>query len=169
MTTNHFHRERDLQHRIQAILETAAPEVDVLDVELDEPRSTVRAFIDHPSGVSLELCTTVTHLVRETCPDQALEVSSPGMERPLRKPAHFAAAIGSMVRFRRSGERRAFFATITAADDTSVAVRRADGTEQRIPFGEIVRSRLAADGEAPVVTDQPTTPARQSTTVRGSS
>lgn len=141
---SHYEEERELQGRMEQTLAGAMPDVDVLDVELDLPQELVRVFVDHPDGVSHELCARVTVEVRELCPQYALEVSSPGIERPLRRPEHFRAAVGERVKVRRRGGKRPFQGTIEQAADDNVTVRREDGSEELVPYGEIVRSHLVA-------------------------
>ena len=60
----------------------------------------MRLFIDHPEGVSLGLCERVTHQLAELREEYALEVSSPGPERPLTKPQHFRRFLGRRARVR---------------------------------------------------------------------
>ena len=57
-------------------------------------------FIDHPDGVTLELCERVTRRLDDLRERYALEVSSPGIERPLTKPAHFRRFLGRRARVR---------------------------------------------------------------------
>src|SRR6476659_6700695 len=75
-----------------------APDVEVLLAEL--VGDTVRLFIDHPDGVTLELCERVTKALPEVRERYALEVSSPGVERPLSKPEHFRRFLGKRARVR---------------------------------------------------------------------
>ncbi|MCW2950169.1 MAG: ribosome maturation factor RimP [Thermoleophilia bacterium] len=141
--SRHFDRERELQRLIEATLAPTLPQVEVLEVELDEPRETVRLFVDAPEGVGFDLCTQVNDVIRDTCPDQALEVSSPGMERPLRSPQSFEAVIGEQVRLRRAEVLRARTVTVVAVDPVQgVTVQPADGETYVVPFDEIVRCRL---------------------------
>lgn len=141
--SRHFDRERELQGLIEATIAPALPQVEVIDVELDEPRETVRVFIDAPEGVGFDLCTEVNHLIRDTCPDRALEVSSPGMERPLRSASSFEAVVGQQVRLRREGVQRARTVEVVSVDpQEGVTVRPIDGESYVVPFGEIVRCRL---------------------------
>ena len=65
---------------------------------------TVRLYIDHPGGVTHELCGRVSEAVGKALDDvdaiggpYTLEVSSPGLERPLRKREHFEAQLGKKV------------------------------------------------------------------------
>jgi ribosome maturation factor RimP len=82
-----------------------------------------------------------------------LEVSSPGLERPLRTPAHFQRAIGSEVSLKTvagtEGDRR-LAGVITAADDATVTLAFADGSSRSIRLEEIERARTTfAWGGAP--------------------
>lgn len=140
-----FQRERSLQHRVERVLASALPEVDVLDLEFDAARSTVRIYVDAPGGVTHELCARVTTSVRDLCPDHALEVSSPGDRRPLRRVEHFQAARGRRVRIRRRGGRRPFTATVVDARGGTLIVRRADSVEEELPLHDVVRSHLVTE------------------------
>jgi len=76
-----------------------------------------------------------------------LEVSSPGIDRPLTKPEHFQRFLGSKVKVRTEeaiAGRRNFTGTLKDADDEAVALD-ADGTEVRIPLAGIRRSNLIPD------------------------
>ena len=57
-------------------------------------RHSCALFIDHPDGVTLDLCERVTEHLAEVRERYALEVSSPGTERPLTKPDHFRRFVG---------------------------------------------------------------------------
>lgn len=133
---------------MEAVIAAAMPHVQVLDVELDQPAETVRLFIDASGGVSHELCAMVTKAVRDTCPQLSLEVSSPGIERPLRSSEHFRAAVGSRIRLRRRGVRRPFTAVLVQVGEGSISVRREDDSELQVPLDEIVRSHLVVDAPA---------------------
>lgn len=141
-----FDAERALQERIEQVVAARLPDADVLDVELDGGHGTVRVFLDHPGGVGLDLCAQVTQLLRDAsvCDDRALEVSSPGIERPLRRASHYAAAIGEQVHVRRRGSRRASLRTIVAVTDDAVQLEHHDGVRETIRFGDIARARLDA-------------------------
>ena len=95
MTTT-YTRERALQDEIAPAIERRLPEVEVLAVELLSP-SRFCVYIDHPRGVDHALCERVTYLLDDYRANFTIDVSSPGPERPLRKPAHFAAAVVSLL------------------------------------------------------------------------
>ena len=131
-----------LQDDIETRLATAEPDVEVLLAE--EARGTVRLFIDHPSGVTLELCERVTKHLSELLAEYSLEVSSPGPERPLTKPQHFRRFIGRRARVRTREARdghKSFTGELVGASDEEVTVA-ADTGVVSIPYSEINRSNL---------------------------
>ena len=135
-----------VQERIEAVLAEAEPEVEVLLAEV-VGGTRVRLFIDHPEGVSLALCERVTHHLDEVRAEFALEVSSPGQERPLSKPEHFRRFLGRRARVRTRGDhdgRRSFTGELMSASDSEVTVA-ADTGVLSIPYAEITRSHLVKD------------------------
>src|SRR5919206_4260102 len=117
-------KERELTREVALRVEQGLPGVEVLAVELSGPeRFTV--FIDHPTGVDHALCERVTNLLRGYLDRFTVDVSSPGLERPLRKPAHFRNAIGRRVALRTAeeiGGRKRFRGTVVEAQDDAVAL-----------------------------------------------
>lgn len=134
-----------IQADIEERLARAEPDVEVLLAEVVGGR-TVRLFIDHPSGVSLALCERVSSHLAELRERYALEVSSPGTERPLTKPDHFRRYLGRRVRVRhRSHEgRRSFTGELVGATDESVTVAATDGVVS-IAYDDIQRSNLVGE------------------------
>jgi len=135
-----------IQERIESILASAEPDVEVLLAEVSGGK-LVRLFIDHPDGVSLDLCERVTQLLPEIREKYALEVSSPGVERPLVKPEHFRRFVGRRARVRTRGEhdgRRSFTGELLGATDSVVTVAVDTGVVS-IPYVDIHRSNLVKD------------------------
>jgi ribosome maturation factor RimP len=131
-----------IQADIEARLAERAPDVEVLLAELRG--DTVELFIDHPDGVTLDLCERVTHALPEVREEHALTVSSPGPERPLSKPEHFRRFIGRRARVRTHDEhdgRRAFTGELVGASDGEVTIA-ADTGVVSIPYADIARSNL---------------------------
>ena len=129
----------DIEKRLAGL----EPDVEVLACEqLGSER--LRLFIDHPDGVSLDLCERVTHHLRELLADYGLEVSSPGPERPLTKPDHFRRFLGRRARVRlrepRDGH-KSFTGELVGASDDEVTVAAGDGVVS-IPYSDINRSNL---------------------------
>ncbi|MEZ5123839.1 MAG: ribosome maturation factor RimP [Solirubrobacterales bacterium] len=134
-----------IQQQIEARLAESAPDVEVLLAEVSG--ETVRIFIDHPDGVSLDLCERVTHLLPEVRESHALEVSSPGRQRPLSKPAHFRRFLGRRARVRirepRDGH-KSFTGELVGASEQEVTIA-ADSGLVAIPYGDIARSNLVEE------------------------
>ena len=133
--------QRDIEER----LAERAPDVEVLLAELNG--DTVRLFIDHPEGVTLDLCERVTHLLPEVREEHALEVSSPGPDRPLSKPDHFRRYLGRRARVRTREARdghRSFTGELVGASDAEVTIAAPTGVVA-IPYGDITRSNLVEE------------------------
>jgi ribosome maturation factor RimP len=140
---NVYDQERTLQSEISGKVHEALPGVEVLAVELSGPeRFTV--YVDRDGGVDLALCEQVTRVLSDYLRDYGVDVSSPGPERPLRKPEHFERAVGRRVKLKTEG--RKLRGEVTRAGDTAVTVA-ADGGEVDIPYGEIVRGNLIEERE----------------------
>jgi ribosome maturation factor RimP len=138
-----FERERQLQSEIAPRVEHDLPGVDVLAVELLTP-SRFCVFVDHPDGVDHALCERVTDVLRDYLRDYAIEVSSPGLDRPLRRQEHFEAARGRRVRLRTTAKK--LRGEVLSAGEQSVTVAASDGAETEIPYAEIVRANLIHEG-----------------------
>lgn len=135
--------ERTLSRDIVPEVEHAVPGVEVLAVELLSP-SRLCVYIDHRSGVDHALCARVTQVLDQYRRSYTVDVSSPGLDRPLRKPAHFRAAIDHGVQLRTAGEiggKKRFRGTVVAALERSVRIAVSD-TELDIPYEQIVRGNL---------------------------
>jgi ribosome maturation factor RimP len=135
-----------IQADIEARLAEAEPDVEVLLAEVAGGR-LVRLFIDHPGGVTLELCTRVTEALAPLRERYGLEVSSPGTERPLTKPEHFRRFVGRRARVRTRGDhdgRRLFTGELLGATDDEVTVA-ADTGVVSIAYADIHRSNLLGD------------------------
>jgi ribosome maturation factor RimP len=129
-----YDKEKQLHGDIAPRVEHDLPGVEVLAVELASPDRFV-VYVDHPEGVDHALCVRVTDVLRDYLREYTVDVSSPGVERPLRKPAHFARVIGRRVKLRTldgkvKGE-------VVAADATHVTV-----DETPVPYDAIVRANL---------------------------
>jgi ribosome maturation factor RimP len=158
-----------LQTEIEQLLAPGEPQVEVLLAEV-VGGGTLRAFIDHPDGVTLALCERVTLALAPLRERYALEVSSPGVERPLTKPDHFRRFVGRRARVRtresrrlagsestgaggageassgRAGSRlrRSFTGELVGATDSEITLA-ADGSIIAIPYAEIRRSTLVEE------------------------
>jgi len=135
-----------IQADIEARLAEVEPDVEVLLAEV-VGGDLVRLFIDHPDGVTLDLCERVTNHLPSVREHYALEVSSPGTERPLTKPEHFRRYVGRRAKVRTRGEhegRRSFTGELLNATDDAVTVA-ADTGVVSIAYADIHRSNLVGD------------------------
>jgi ribosome maturation factor RimP len=139
MATGTYERERELQAAITPLVESTLPDVEVLAVELLSP-ARFCVYVDSPDGVDFALCERVTRLLDAYRSDWTIDVSSPGPERPLRRPEHFRRAIGGTVKLKTADAKR-LRGTLVAADDHAVTVS-VHGTAHQIPVDEIVRGNL---------------------------
>jgi ribosome maturation factor RimP len=139
-----YDKERTLEREISGKVEQALPGVEVLAVELTGPER-ITVYVDRESrAVDLELCERVTRVLSEYLREYGVDVSSPGPERPLRKPAHFRRALGRRVKLKTEG--RKLRGEVTRAGESAVTVA-ADGGEIDIPYEAIVRGNLIEEKE----------------------
>ena len=125
--------------------------VELFDVEYRS--GVVLVTVDRAEGVDLEVLTTVNRVVSELLDERdpipgayTLEVSSPGVERTLRRPAHFAKAVGETVSVKTRpqvpGERR-LRGTLVASDGDgfTLAVDGSGDEPVRLAYGDVDRVR----------------------------
>jgi ribosome maturation factor RimP len=145
-----------LQTEIEKRLADSEPDIEVLLAEVLGGRC-LRVFIDHPDGVTLAVCERVSLQLNDLRERYSLEVSSPGSERPLTKPAHFRRFVGRRARVRTRHARptprtdaarsagarsvRSFTGELVGASEDEVTLA-ADGGIIAIPYSDIRRCNL---------------------------
>ena len=143
MATNVHDKERQLTREVSQRVESGLPGVEVLALELSGPeRFTL--YVDHPQGVDHALCVRVTEVLRDYLREYSVDVSSPGVERPLRKPEHFSRVVGRRVALKTReeiGGRSRFKGELVAAGERTVRIG-VNGAEMEIPYEAIVRGNL---------------------------
>jgi ribosome maturation factor RimP len=140
-------KERSLQREISQRVESGLPGVEVLAVELSGPERFC-VYVDHPTGVDHALCERVTNLLRDYLDRYTIDVSSPGLERPLRTRAHFANVVGRRVALRTADGidgRKRFRGELVAVGEGAVTVQTASEAFD-IPYDAIVRGNLIDEG-----------------------
>jgi ribosome maturation factor RimP len=136
---NVYEKERTLEREITGRVGESLPGVEVLAVELTGPeRFTV--YVDRESGVDHALCEKVTRVLWDYLQNYAVDVSSPGLERPLRTAEHFQRVVGRTVKLK-TAERSKVRGEVVRADEDAVTVG-VDGDEVDIPYAQIVRGNL---------------------------
>lgn len=145
-----------LNELLQPLVEDLGYEFVGLEYNNNPKHSVLRIYIDNENGVDIEDCETVS---RETAAlldvkdpirsQYNLEISSPGLDRPLFTTAHyrqFAGSIAQVTLFAPQDGRRKFSGPILGADDTSVRIEQ-DGSEVTLELSNIVKARLVPDYE----------------------
>jgi ribosome maturation factor RimP len=147
-----------LRERLTALIEPLVGRLGYELVELEHAAgrgsAVVRLFIDRPEGVGLEDCERVSREVsalldvEDPIPTAySLEVSSPGFDRVLRTPAHFARFVGSRLAVEltvaRAGRRR-YTGTLVSTDEAGIALE-VDGERVAISLSEIGKARLTGE------------------------
>lgn len=147
-----------MQYRDVRLTELIKPAVEALGYELvgveyrrGRKRALLRVYIDQPDGVTLEDCARVSHQVSGVLDVEDpivegydLEVSSPGLDRPLFEPEHFERFAGNRVRVRMSVPvegRRQFTGVLLGIENGQVRVEE-EGVERRIPLESVSVARL---------------------------
>lgn len=142
MTTATHDKERQLYRDVSRRVESGLPGVEVLAVELTGPeRFTV--FVDHPGGVDHALCERVTDVLTPFLREYSVDVSSPGLDRPLRRPEHFRTVVGRTVALR-TEERKRLRGLVVEAGERTVTVKTA-GEDIEVPYDAIVRGNLISE------------------------
>jgi len=135
-----------LQSQIENRVAELDPTIEVLDVQRIGSEN-LRIFIDHPDGVTLDHCEAVTNQLRDLLVDHGLEVSSPGLDRPLTRPEHYARFAGRQARLRLADPidgQRNFTGRIGALDGAAVTIETDDGPVE-IPLDSVHRSNLVPE------------------------
>jgi ribosome maturation factor RimP len=148
----------DTVARISEVIQPVllAREVELVDTEFVRTgkRYTLRLFLDKPGGITLDDCAALSNLIGEIIDVHdviehayTLEVSSPGLTRPLKKVEDFKRFTGSLVRITvrgGPGKRSLFRGELVGLAGETVALREGSHIHQ-IPLADIVRARLDID------------------------
>ena len=135
--------------------------MEIVDIELRHERSrggrVLRLYLDKAGGPTVDDLSRVSRQLSDLLDSQdavdgayTLEVSSPGINRPLKRPEHFARYIGKRVRIRTRdliGGRRSFLGILQDVAGESITVAQ-EGTRYDIPFAAIEKSNYEHDWSA---------------------
>ena len=122
---------------------------ELVDIEFSPKGRLLRVFLDIERGITVDDCATVSNQLQrvfevENVDYDRLEVSSPGLDRPLKKLADFERFAGEQAQVRLSlpiGNQRNFVGVIERVQDGAVALRTEKG-EVMLPFDDIEKARL---------------------------
>lgn len=143
---------------VEKLLEREGYELLETEYVMDRGRPILRLYVDTipPStegrAVSVEDCTHVSRFVSDVLDvedvvpgEYNLEVSSPGLFRPLTKAAHFERAVGERIKvktYEKQDGRRVFTGILEARDEDRLVVRVDDGQTFEIPLGSVAKANL---------------------------
>ncbi|NLS12727.1 ribosome maturation factor RimP [Vibrio sp. SM6] len=143
--------ERQLTEMLEAPVEAAGYELVGLEFIRAGAHSTLRIYIDHENGINVDDCAEVSHQVSAVLDVEdpisvaySLEVSSPGLDRPLFKPAHYEKYVGhevNLVLKMAVGNRRKWKGIIQGVDGETITVM-VDGQEEQFALSNIAKANL---------------------------
>jgi ribosome maturation factor RimP len=148
-------RER-LVTLVEPVVEAMGYELVLLEFNPHRSSASLRLFIDAPGGITLGDCERVSREIEGTLDVEdpipqgyRLEVSSPGLDRPLIKPRHFERFAGSRIAVQllkpREGGRRKFKGVLRGLKEETVMMEADDVGPVEFALGEIERARLEPD------------------------
>ncbi len=143
-------KREELEAVIEAALAEQYPDVELVDFEVRGQPPILTLFIDRPGGVDLDLLTSVSQSLEDLRERYALEVSSPGLDRRLRKPKHFTAQLGreiAVTMARPIEGRRNFRGTLAAADDQSITLILEGGGSATLPLDTLGKAHVVYNFE----------------------
>lgn len=143
-------KREQLEAEIEAALNGPFPDVELVDFEVRGQPPILTLYIDRPDGVDLDLCASVAQSLEELRERYALEVSSPGLDRRLRKPRHFAAQVGREVAVQMAQPvegRRNFRGVLTAADDQAITLTLEGGGSATLPLEALGKAHVVYNHE----------------------
>lgn len=131
------------QEKIEKLVQSCGCSLYDLLLLKENERSILRLYITKEGGVSLDDCAMVSDLISPLLDvedplagEYFLEVSSPGIERPLKRPAHYQHALGELARIK-FADKNEIEGEIEAADETSVKLKG----EEPIPYSLIKKAQ----------------------------
>ncbi|EIY8040989.1 ribosome maturation factor RimP [Vibrio vulnificus] len=143
--------ERQLTEMLESAVVASGYELVGLEFIRAGEHSTLRIYIDHENGITVEDCAEVSHQVSAVLDVEdpisvaySLEVSSPGLDRPLFKPAHYEQFIGQEVNVvlkMAVANRRKWKGEIYSVDGEAITLT-VDGQQEEFALSNISKANL---------------------------
>ncbi len=144
-----------LRRILAAVVEAMGYELVGVEFHAGHANALLRIYIDHENGVTLDDCQRVSHQVSGVLDVEdpiagryTLEVSSPGLDRPLFEAGHFIRFAGSEVRIQLKTlleGRRKLLGRLCGMDGDAVVLVDGEGREWRVPIEHIEKARLVPE------------------------
>jgi len=132
--------------RLKALVEDTGATLYDTETTVEDGRKIFRIFITCKEGVTLEMCSTLTHILSPILDLEPpisgqyyLEVSSPGLERKLTKPEHFTLSVGAMVRLK-TFAKETLEGKLTGVTQQGIQLELPEGMRE-VAFSEISKAR----------------------------
>ena len=152
-------KREDYEQQTEALLEPIVEELgfELVDVEYVKEGGTwyLRAYIDKPGGIAVDDCEAVSRIFSDKLDEldfiedaYIMEVSSPGLGRPLKKEKDYVRSMGKEVEirtYRPINKEKEFYGILSAYDESSVTITTEDQKEQTFEKADIALIRLAFD------------------------
>lgn len=152
-------RREEYEQKAEAMLApiVEANGFELVDVEYVKEAGNwyLRGYIDKPGGITVNDCETVSRAFSDKLDEDdfiedsyIMEISSPGLDRPLKKEKDFARSIGKLVEirtYRPIEKQKEFCGVLTAYDSSSVTIQEEEETERTFDKKDIALIRLAID------------------------
>ncbi len=139
-----------LEEQIEKIVRSHGAEFYDTETVNENDQTIYRVYITKEGGVDLDTCAEISNdlspLLDVHPPvsgNYFLEVSSPGIERTLKKPRHYQSAVGERVKLKIAGGEK-LRGVLESADETGIVVKTKDG-QQRFDYPQILKARTYYD------------------------
>ena len=144
-------RDEEVEAVVRPVVEAAGLELWEATFGREAGRRVLRVTVDREGGVDLETISSTSERLSRRLDLEgfagetpyALEVSSPGLERPLREPRHFERSVGEQVRLKTVqpvNGRRVHEGALVSADPEAIVIASGGG-ELRVPYADIASAR----------------------------
>ena len=147
-------RAVDVEALLAPVVEAEGFELYDVARDREGGRKVLRVMVEHPGGVDIDTLSRLSERVSRHLDEAGyesgpydLQVSSPGLERPLRRPEHFRRVVGQQVQVKTTASMagsRTHTGTLRAADDEGITLE-VDGDERRMPHADIASARTVVD------------------------
>jgi ribosome maturation factor RimP len=156
--------------RVHALVAPIAADLQLDVYDIERRGATMRITLDTPpgseGGITLDSLSLATRLISRELDHEdpiaghyTLEITSPGLERQLRTPAHYQREVGKTITVRLrdpQADPRRLQGALTAADDVAAVLLLDDGTERSVPIADIDKARTVFEwGPKPKPGKQP--------------
>lgn len=151
----------DAEALVRPIVEQAGFEFIEVVQAREQGRPVLRVVVDRPGGADLDALSQLSVRVSRGLDDGGyasapyeLQVSTPGIERPLKRPEHFQRSVGEQVKVKTTAPMagsRTHRGTLVSADEDGITIAVSSGQEieeLRVPYADIASARTVVDWDA---------------------